>query len=283
MSSRCVLWLVAAGLVCLAVPKLRAGPIRSGFASSALVPIDDDSSPATNLGFSVNFFGNLHDQVYVNTNGNITFGSALFEYTPFDLTSTHQQIVAPFFADVDLRGSGAVTYGTGVVAGRSAFAATWDNVGYYNAKSDKTNSFQVVLVDRSDTGAGNFDIEFNYNKIAFETGDASGGTNGLGGSSARAGFSNGSGLPGTSLELPGSAVNGAFLDGGSDSLTAGCMNSDVAGRYVFYARNGVIDDNPTTDPPPVVETAQTPEPATLVLAGLGIAGTWTWAWRKRKV
>jgi len=245
-----------------------------------LAPNDDESSLATPLGFAVNFFGNVHDQVFVNNNGNVTFGAALVEYTPFDLTSTHQQIIAPFFADVDTRAAGSVTYGTGMVNGRNAFAATWNNVGYFNSKADKTNSFQVVLIDRGDTGVGNFDIEFNYGQIHFETGDASGGTAGLGGSSARVGYSNGSGNPGTSLELKGSATPGAFLEGGAASLSAGSLNSNETGRYVFYARNGIIDDGPL-DPPVMI--SNTPEPGTLTLAVLGLASAVWWRRRSKRM
>lgn len=162
------------------------------------------------------------------------------EFTPFDLTSTGTQIIAPFFADVDTRGTGSVTYGSGTVNGHNAFGVNWANVGYYSSMTDKTNNFQLVLIDRSDTGAGNFDFEFNYDQIQWETGDASGGMNGLGGSSARAGYSNGSGLPGTFFELAGSAVNGAFLDSGPNSLIANRLNSDLDGRYIFSTRNGIV-------------------------------------------
>jgi hypothetical protein len=104
-------------------------------------------------------------------------------------------IIAPFFGDVDTRNelSGVVTYGSSVFEGRQVFCANWDGVGvgYYNQRVDKLNKFQVLLVDRSDIGAGDFDIIFNYNQIQWETGEASGGTNGLGGDSARVGYSNG--------------------------------------------------------------------------------------------
>jgi len=63
----------------------------------------------------------------------------------------------------------------------------------------------------SGSGVGNFDIEYNYNKNQWETGDASGGNNSLGGTSAHMGYSNGSGNPGTSFELPGSGTPGSFL------------------------------------------------------------------------
>jgi hypothetical protein len=105
---------------------------------------------------------------------------------------------------------------------------------------DKLNSFQVILVDRSDTGAGNFDIEFNYDQIQWETGDASGGTGGLGGSSAAVGYSNGTGTPGTFFELPGSHVNGALLDGGPSALINTTKEASTPGRLHFLVRNGVV-------------------------------------------
>ena len=110
------------------------------------------------------------------------------------------------------------------------------------------NSFQAVLIDRFDTGPGNFDVEFNYEQMVWESGQASGGDSfGLGGDSARVGFSNGTGNTGTFFELPGSAINGAFLDSNlSTGLIHNSLNSDVLGRYVFEAREGSINVN---DPP----------------------------------
>ena len=197
------------------------------------------------LGFTVNFFGLSFSQLYINTNGNVTFDSPLAAYTPFNLTSTNRQIIAPFFADVDTRNSvsGTTTFGKGTFGGRSAFGVNWVNVGYYYQRADKRNSFQLILVDRSDTGTGNFDIIFNYDTIQWETGEAtsSGGVDGLGGRAARAGYSNGTGVSGTALELRGSSTAGAFLDSNSSTgLIHGSLNSDILGRYVFFARNGQI-------------------------------------------
>lgn len=226
-----------------------AAAVRAGFDANTLPANDDGSTGLVNIGFTTNFFGLDFNQLFVNNNGNVTFDTSLGTFTPFNLTSTGRQIIAPFFADVDTRGvgSGLVTYGSGTVDGRNAFGVNWANVGYFSSRTDKINDFQLVLIDRSDTSAGNFDFEFNYDQIQWETGDASGGTNGLGGSSARAGYSNGSGLPGTFFELAGSAVNGAFLDGGPNSLIANRLNSDVNGRYVFSTRNGIVT-NPQAVP-----------------------------------
>ncbi len=217
-----------------------AAAIRAGFDGNTLAPNDDESTGAVNIGFTTNFFGLNFNQLFVNNNGNVTFDNSLSTFTPFDLTSTGRQIIAPFFADVDTRSTGSVTYNSGTVDGRNAFGVNWANVGYFPSSTDKTNNFQLVLIDRSDTGAGNFDFEFNYDQIQWETGGASGGINGLGGSSARAGYSNGTGAPGTFFELTGSAINGAFLDGGFNSLIVNRLNSNVDGRYVFSTRNGIV-------------------------------------------
>lgn len=229
-----------------------ADPIRAGFNSDYLPRNDDGSTGAVSLPFTVNFFGNAHDTVFVNNNGNLTFVTGLGTFTPFDLTSTSREIIAPFFADVDTRngGSDVLRYGTGFVGTRPAFGANWLDVGYYNSQADKLNSFQALLIDRTDVGAGDFDIEFNYRQVRWETGSASGGSGGLGGFSARAGWSNGTGDAGTFFELPGSAINGAFLDGGPNSLVSGSFNSSEAGRYLFQVRNGaavipgLTPDNP---------------------------------------
>lgn len=229
-----------------------AGPITAGFDDFTLAPNDDGSSSAINIGFDVDFFGLVFSQLYVNNNGNITFDAPLSTFTPFDLTSTGQQIIAPFFADVDTRNNGSpVTFGSGFFNGLTAFGVNWVNVDYFASSVNHTNfnSFQLILVDRSDIGAGDFDIVFNYDSILWETGTASSGdSNGLGGSSARVGFSNGTGNTGTFFEMDGSAINGALLDNGPNALVSGSLNSGVAGRYIFTARNGSINTDPTQVP-----------------------------------
>jgi hypothetical protein len=232
-----------------------AAAIRAGFDSNTLAANDDGSTGLVNLGFSANFLGTNYTQTYVNNNGNLTFNAPLGQFTPFQITAGSAPIIAPFFADVDTRGVGSslVSYGTGTINGNAAFAANYVNVGYFPNATDKLNSFQVVLINRNDTGAtGNFDIEFNYDRIQWETGSASGGINGFGGTPARAGYSNGAG---TFYEFTGSGVSGAFLDGGSNSLIANSLNSDVLGRYTFNARNGGVVTPPTT---------AVPEPFTIV-------------------
>ncbi|MGQ1798923.1 PxKF domain-containing protein [Kocuria oceani] len=212
-------------------------------AQNTLAPNDDGSTASVPLPFGVNFYGSSFEKLWINNNGNVTFDGPLSSYTPFGLAGTSAKIIAPFFADVDTRGEGSqpVVYGWGETTyeGHRAFCVNWVNVGYYSGHTDKLNSFQLLLVQREDSdNAGDFDIVFNYDQIQWETGDASGGSGGLGGTSAAAGFSNGSGEDGTFFQLAGSLVNGAFLDSSPSALSATTTDSTLPGRHVFRVRGG---------------------------------------------
>jgi hypothetical protein len=209
--------------------------IRPGFDQQSLYRNDDDSTDIVPMGFFVNYFGSSNATLYVNNNGNVTFGGALPLYAPTPLNQLSQwgisNIIAPFWADVDTDNSlsDVVKYGTNMVDGHAAFGVDWVNVGYYASCADKLLSCQLVIIDRSDIIAGDFDMEFNYDKIQWEWGDASLNI------PSRAGYSDGI----DDYELPGSGVEGAFLDTNTvTGLIYHSLNSSVPGRYIFFFRDG---------------------------------------------
>jgi hypothetical protein len=226
--------------VSIMVQAISTNTFRPGFNSDTLQPNDDGSTGPVGIGFLANFFGRNYNALYINNNGNLTFDAPMGSFTPFSFTTTGRVIIAPFFADVDTsRGVGqVVTYGTGTVNGRPAFGINWPGVACFGGNSDLRNDFQVVLIARSDLLAGSFDIEFNYNRIQWETGTASfGNAVCQGGSSARVGFSNGTAATGTFFELPGSGVPGSFLDFNAvTGLIHHSLNTPERGRYVFPVR-----------------------------------------------
>jgi hypothetical protein len=201
-----------------------------GCRDNVLPANDDGSSPEIDLPFDVNFEGATYGAAWVNNNGNITFLQARSNYTPYDFRETGEAIVAPFFADVDTRGTGSGLVNYGNVAsygGDPAFCVIWSNVGYYNSHVDKLNHFQAIVVERADR----VDIVFNYDSIQWETGDVDGGVGGLGGTSAVVGYATGEG---SALMMPGSFVNGGLLDSNASTSLAGHSTSgQPAGRYIF--------------------------------------------------
>jgi len=222
----------------------------AGCSTHRLERNDDQSTGRVSLPFRVNFFQKTYDSLYVNNNGNVTFQDSMSTYTPFRITADTPPMIAAFFADIDTRAatSGVTTYGTTSFDGRPAFCVNWRRVGYFSRHVDKTNSVQMLLVSRNDQG--DFDIVFNYGPIAWETGDASSGSNGLGGTPAGVGYSNGDGNAAHFRELDGSLEPGAFLDGGPKSLSAGSnVSPPVPGRYAFQISSGTTVDQASTCKP----------------------------------
>jgi len=207
------------------------------YGEGVLAANDDGSTAAIDItpvfgASGINFFGTNYTALYVNNNGNLTFSGPLSTYTPFGISGSSIPIIAAFFADIDTRGahvptdSNLVYYDVDTVNG--VFTATWDLVGYYSQHADKLNNFQIRLIDQ---GSGNFDIEFRYQDLQWTTGDASGGSGGLGGSPARAGYSAGDMT--NFAELAASGDQGAMLDLVNQS------NVGDPGRFVFAVSNGV--------------------------------------------
>jgi PKD repeat protein len=286
-----VLSLGVLGIIPSAVSALGPDAIRDGFEDTTLAPNDDGYTSQIDIGFTINFFGTDYSQLWVNNNGNLTFDNYLSSYTPFNLYTANRVIIAPFFADVDTRIAGNPTRyqiwaaGRDKVDGHPAFGATWRDVDYYYSDSSHTNRnhFQVIIIDRSDIAPGDFDIEFNYDQIQWETGTASGGdANGLGGYSARAGYSDGT--MANSYELPGSAVNGAFLDSNpTTGLIHGSINSSQLGRYVFWVRGGEIVEEEEEEEPPVAAArvsasmGEAPHQVQFYDMSTGDIDTWYWS------
>lgn len=235
--------------------RLRIGAVRPGFDAVAMSRGDDHTYPQyvgsaalVNLGFPIRLFNKTYNACYVNNNGNITFEIPLFVYTPESLIKKQSIMIAPFWADVDSRNpdSGVTRFSSQPtpVDGHLAFGVTWRNVGYFSQHVEKLNTFQLLLIERGDRNHGDFDIEFNYNQIEWETGDASGGSSGLGGSAARVGWTNGLGL---FMELRGSGESLALLDRKPDATSPNFAqgliyqrwNSPVPGRVVIPVVNGI--------------------------------------------
>lgn len=123
-------------------------------------------------GSGINYFGTDYTGLYINSNGLLTFGSEETAYSPQGLANYDKPAIVPFWTDVDVSKGGDIIWDLDPSAG--TFTVTWLNVAPYSGSG--TNSFQVVLTD---TGSGNFDIDFIFEDIQYSNGYAGHATGGL--------------------------------------------------------------------------------------------------------
>ncbi|KAK2166193.1 hypothetical protein NP493_1334g01015 [Ridgeia piscesae] len=229
-------------------------PFGPGVGDSTAPVNDDGSTGMIPIATPFPYFDQNHDSLYVNTNGLISFLREVDEFTPdaFPL-SEDRRFVAAFWADVDTTDTAGRVYyrqetGDPILQRATndvrrifpllsrftaswVFIATWHNVTYFGG-SDTTslNTFQIVLITN---GRHSFTI-FNYGNISWTTGEASGGTLGLGGTPAQVGFNAGDGE--RYFSVPGSRT-----DSIADVETT--TNVGLRGRWMFR-----IDDVSVEDP-----------------------------------
>ncbi|MEM9381305.1 MAG: nidogen-like domain-containing protein [Planctomycetota bacterium] len=224
---------------------------------------DDGSAQLVLNGWSFDFFGTPWGDIYVNNNGNVSFGAPFSAFSSSGFPVSGFPMVAPFWGDVDTRADdvdGAVWYREWSTAAGDAvnrIVITWDHVGYYNTSTDKLNTFQLILTDGNDPmiGAGN-NVCFCYDDMQWTTGSASGGSGGFGGTPATVGANQGNGTdfflvgrfdqPGSAYDGPGGANDGVdYLDGQQICFSVGSGQTNVPPVFV------------NTDPNHVVELGQT--------------------------
>lgn len=180
---------------------------------------DDASTAEIPLPFSFCLYGNTYNSVYINNNGNVSFDAPYTTYSSSGFPSSSFVMVAPFWADVDTRGTGS-----GLVYYKitpTAMIVRWQNVGYFSSQFDKLNDFQLIITDGTDpiipVGSN---VSFCYGDMQWTTGSASQGVNGFGGTPATVGANQGDGtnfIQFGRFDQAGTAYDGPF--GNSDGIS----------------------------------------------------------------
>lgn len=218
------------------VPFSANGAQGSGPSAGGPLERNDDDYAQAGIGmpavpFNFNLYGTNYtgSDIYLNNNGNLSFGAGFTSFTSTGFPIAGFPMVAAFWADVDTRNdaSGAAYYkyidGNGD-SSIDTLVMTWDNVGYFSNQADLTNTFQIAISDGTNPtmGLGN-NVCFSYDDMQWTTGGASGGTGGFGGTAATVGVNAGNGTdffqvgrfdqPGNAYDGPAGANDGvSFLD-----------------------------------------------------------------------
>jgi len=220
-------------------------------------PYNDDESSTASLPFAFDLFGTSYTDIFINNNGNLSFGQSFVTFTASGFPVSGFPMVAPFWADVDTRPeevNGRVWQQT---IGSNKFAVAWDHVGYYPLQGDKRNTFMVLISDGTDAemGLGN-NVCFCYEDMEWTTGSASGGVNGFDGTPATVGVNEGSGNLGY-FQI------GRYNEAGS-ATSAGIDNLNGQ-SYCFYATGVNVPPIVTGAPEGNMVSLECDEPLDLTL------------------
>lgn len=222
----------------------------SGFGTSSLPRGDDNGANVAASAFQtvfangINFFGTNFTEIFVNTNGTLSFNSQLAANAGANFfANIGQPVIAPFWADVETTvapAPGGTTPG-GNSTGSSlvffhldpaarAFTATWDDVGRFDDDNSVRNAFQVRLIQANilddQAAATDFDIEIRYEDINWATDSNGAGIPTLG-------FGKGTGVGTETVLLPQS-------NNVATALTLETLsNVGDPGRFLANVRNGV--------------------------------------------
>ncbi len=242
---------------------------------------DDDNFGPIGLKFPFAFFGGVPTltNLWFNSNGTLTFtaGRSSWDNYAFPRAGTDQfgdtivPTVAPLFDDHDNSQGGILSF-IDTIPG--VFVATWDNVPLFGRSA--TNAFQAVLF-----GIGN-PLGFASNSILFNYGDLQGTGGSCDNNCDDGGWE----------ESLGTATIGLNKGDGSGFATLAGLGIGSVGGLITPTDFAALE-NPLLDPflftpdgnggynvtaipfsalPSVPGFTTIPEPATLALMGLGLAG-----------
>ncbi|HEX7413869.1 MAG TPA: nidogen-like domain-containing protein [Bacteroidia bacterium] len=162
---------------------------------------DDGYTAAMTLPFNFCLYGDTvgtsTNPMFINNNGNISFGSPYSTYSPVGFPATTYTMIAPFWGDVDTENpptnGGVVWY----KQTPTYLIIQWDSVGVFDHSTPaQINTFQLIITNGIDSILPpENNISFCYGEMQWTTGDASNGAGtGFGGYPATVGINKGDGI-----------------------------------------------------------------------------------------
>jgi hypothetical protein len=120
---------------------------------------DDDYSAPISIGFNFPFYENKYSEIFVSTNGMITFGDEndAFENRDIPRDTLPNNYIAPFWDDLLFHNHSAAYYKSGIDGQGKYFVVEWYQVSRLDTQTD-TLTFEVILRE-------NGDILFQYQQL----------------------------------------------------------------------------------------------------------------------
>jgi hypothetical protein len=142
------------------IPRAAGGGVGPNFGEK--LPLADDDTIEIALPFKVEVYGTKYDSLFVNSDGNLTFGESDFASTARDIGRflDGPPRFAPFFRDLDPEIASAEG-GIFALIGDKSVAITWYRVPEFGA-ADVINTFSVTVFK-------NGRVLFEYDELESET------------------------------------------------------------------------------------------------------------------
>jgi hypothetical protein len=136
-----------------------ANPFEDISGSGTELVLGDDDGMVVPIGFSFSFFGNTYTDIAVTSNGYLTFGGDLTDYTndPIPNTTDPNDIICPFWDDLTPPNGGTIHYQTLGAEPDRVFVAQWTDVPEFPDVG--ANTFEALLFEGSNC------IEFRYGEF----------------------------------------------------------------------------------------------------------------------
>ncbi len=139
-------------------------------ASGEFLALGDDDSALLRLPFTFPFFGRAYDSVYLNSDGNLTFGDGDTESTARDAVRavSGPPRICPFFYDLDPTRAAAALR---IASSSQEWTATWINVPEWTQEGiGRRQNFQVSLFPDGRIEFAYLDITVDFGVIGVASG-----------------------------------------------------------------------------------------------------------------
>lgn len=138
--------------------------LNSSLAQEGWVKLDltDDGSALLKIPFGFTFFDSIQNTVWVNANGNLSFGSSVGNFAP-EYFPLNVQMLAPFWADLQ-KSSIYSNSGIYFLQEDNSLRILYRNMALYDKDPANTLTLEIILREKSSNGNGN--VAFAYHHIS---------------------------------------------------------------------------------------------------------------------